>query len=200
MPIGTGRRGRQGFQSINPSRVAGGTFLGSARCLKIAASWQLRAACRSGPKGEIAMRLIYLTMSAGLCVVPLCAWAAVSFYDNETLQPLAVSAGEPSAKGDRTQRPFNVALPPNVSVEISGQSTSVITLRDGDGSFLYQVDSVNRTTIIAKRTERTGPIPATARDAISQPVIALPLPDGCESAFSHYAAPNRAHVIGRCIS
>jgi hypothetical protein len=26
------------------------------------------------------------------------------------------------------------------------------------------------------------------------------MPDGCEGAFSPYAAPRMAHVIGRCIS
>ena len=145
------------------------------------------------------MRLIY-TMMAGLCVVPLCAWAGVSFYDDDALQPVVVSAVEKIAKGDLTKRPFDVGAAPNFSIDIAEQSTSRITLRDRDGSLLYQLDPANRTTIIGKRTERAGTAPARARDPISQPVISLPLPEGCESAFSPYAAPNRAHVLGRCIS
>jgi hypothetical protein len=145
------------------------------------------------------MRLMYLMISAGLCVVPLCAWGAVSFYDDGALQPVASHTVERATKGDRTVRPFNVGAPP-VSVEIAGQSNPTITVRDRDGSLLYQVDPANRMMIVAKRTNRTRPIAVTSEHTTSQPVISLPLPDGCESAFSPYAAPNRAHVIGRCIS
>jgi hypothetical protein len=143
------------------------------------------------------MRFAYLTISAGLCAVPLCAWAGVSFYDDGTAKPVA-SAVESTPKGDRTLRPFNVGI--SVFVEITGQSNSAITVRDRDGSLIYQVDPANRMTIVAKRTDRTRPIAVTPQDATSQPVILLPLPDGCESAFSPYAAPNRTHVVGRCIS
>jgi hypothetical protein len=145
------------------------------------------------------MRLMYLMISAGLCVVPLCAWGAVSFYDDGVLQPVASYTVERAAKGNRTLRAFNVGTAA-VSVEFAGQSNSAITVRDRDGSVLYQVDPADRMTIVAKRTNQTRPIAVTSQDATNQPVISLPLPDGCESAFSPYAAPNRAHVIGHCIS
>jgi hypothetical protein len=146
------------------------------------------------------MRIIYLTVSAGLCVVPLCAWAGVSFYDHG-VTPVASSTVERATKGDRTQRAFNVGTPA-FSVEFAGQPYSTVTVRDRDGSLLYQVDPDNRMTIVAKRTDRTRAIPATSQHATDQenPVIVLPLPEGCESAFSPYAAPSSAHVIGRCIS
>ena len=146
------------------------------------------------------MRLVYLTISAGLCVIPLCAWAGVNFYDDGAAQPVS-STVESTPKGDRTRRPFNVGMLA-VSLEITGQSNSAITVRDRDGSLLYRVDPANRMTVVTKQTDRPRAIPATSQDTTNQekPVIASPLPDGCESAFSPYAAPNRAHVIGRCIS
>jgi hypothetical protein len=89
----------------------------------------------------------------------------------------------------------------SVEIEITGQSNSAITVRDRDGSLLYRVDPANRMTVVAKRTDRPRAIPATSEDTTSREKPARsPLPDGCESAFSPYAAPNRAHVIGRCIS
>jgi hypothetical protein len=146
------------------------------------------------------MRLICFTISAGLCVVPLCAWGLVSLCGDSALQTAASHQVERATTGDRTQHPFNVGMPA-FSVEIAGQSDSTITVRDRDGSLLYRVDPANRTTIVAKRENRTRPIAVTLQDATSQqPIISLPLPDGCESAFSPYAAPNKAHVIGRCIS
>jgi hypothetical protein len=130
------------------------------------------------------MRIIYLTMWAGLCVS---AYAGVDLYVDGVLRQEASLTVERATKGDRTLRPFNVGMPA-VSAEIAGQSHSAVTVRDRDGS-------LNRLTIVAKAKGRTRDVPATV-----QPTIALPLPDGCESAFSPYASPDRANVIGRCIS
>jgi len=154
------------------------------------------------------MRVLY-PIIAGLCIVPLCAWAGAGFYNDgvpglvafERVAPsrqIAPSRVEtfPSVRGikqDRTVRPFNLGMPA-VSIEISGHSNSAITVRDRDGSLLYQVDPATRTTIVAKRMGRGQPALA------SQPATSLRLPDGCESPFSPYAAPNKANVIGRCIS
>ena len=145
------------------------------------------------------MRL-YLTISAGLCAVPLCAWAAV-FSDGRAPQSVAPSTMERAAKGDRTLAPFNVGSP-GVSVEMADQPNSAITVRDRDGSMIYRVDPAKRTTTVAKRTNHNRAIPATPHGASKQvnPVTLLPLPEGCESAFSPYAAPEMALVIGRCIS
>jgi hypothetical protein len=85
-------------------------------------------------------------------------------------------------------------------VEIEAQPNSAITVRNPDGSLIYQIDPTNRMTIVAKRTGRTHSIPATSATPQEMPAISLPLPEGCEGAFSPYAAPDKAHIIGRCIS
>jgi hypothetical protein len=141
-----------------------------------------------------------LTISAGLCAIPLCAWAAV-FSDGWMPQSVAPSMIERAAKGDRTLAPFNVGSP-GVSVEIADQPNSAITVRDQGGSMIYRIDPANRTTTVAKRTNQDRAIPGSSNGASKQinPVNLLPLPEGCESAFSPYAAPEMALVIGRCIS
>jgi hypothetical protein len=140
------------------------------------------------------VRLIHLTICAGFCVAPLCAWA---FHSDLPPQSWAPSTVERAIKGDRTLAPFGVGVP-GVPVEIEAQPNSAITVPDG--SLIYQVDPANRMTIVAKRTGRTRPILATSATTPEMPAMSLPLPEGCESAFSPYAAPDRAHVIGRCIS
>jgi hypothetical protein len=141
-----------------------------------------------------------LTISAGLCAIPLCAWAAV-FSDGWTPQSVATSTVERAAKGDRTLAPFNVGSP-GVSVEIADPLSSTITVRDRGGSMIYRIDPAERTTTVAKRTNQNRAIPANSNGASKQvnPVNLLPLPEGCESAFSPYAAPEMALVVGRCIS
>jgi hypothetical protein len=99
-----------------------------------------------------------------------------------------------TGKRDRMLPPFNLGMPA-VSVEISGQSNSAVKMRDRDGSLLYQVDAANRTTTVAKRTGRSRPTLT-----MQAPIISVPLPDGCDGAFSPYAAPDKARVIGHCIS
>jgi hypothetical protein len=146
------------------------------------------------------MRLIHLTICGGLCGIPLGALAA-AFHDEFTphsSQSTTPSSVEGSTKGNRTLAPFNVGVP-GVSVEIAGQPNFAITVRDPGGNLIYQVDPANRLTIVAKRTGRTRAIPQMSTTQ-EMPGIPLPLPEGCEGAFSPYAAPDRAHVIGRCIS
>jgi hypothetical protein len=151
-------------------------------------------------KGEIAMRLIHLTISAGLCAIPLCAWAG-ALSDDRAPPSVAQSTVERAVKGDRALVPFDVGSP-GVSVEIADQPNSAITVRDRDGSLIYRIDPAKRTTTVAKRTNHNRAVPATPHGASRQvnPVNLLPLPEGCESAFSPYAAPDKALVIGRCIS
>jgi hypothetical protein len=141
-----------------------------------------------------------LTISAGLCGIPLCAWAAV-FPDGWTPQSVHPSTIERAAKGNRTLAPFHVGGP-GVSVEIADQPNSAITVRDQGGRMIYRIDPAKRTTTIAKRTNQDRATPTSPNGASKQinPVNLLPLPEGCESAFSPYAAPEMALVIGRCIS
>jgi hypothetical protein len=153
---------------------------------------------QAGIKRGSAMRLAHLTICAGVCAVPLCAWASV-FHSDLAPQPFAPSTVERATKGDRTLVPFGVGVP-GVSVEIGAQPNSAITVRNPDGSLIYQIDPATRMTIVAKRTGRTHSIPATSAPPKETPAISLPLPEGCEGAFSPYAAPDKAHVIGRCIS
>jgi hypothetical protein len=143
---------------------------------------------------------VSLTISAGLCTIPLCAWAAV-FSDGWTPQSVAPSTVERAAKGDRTLAPFNLGSP-GVSVEIADQPNSTITVRDQGGSMIYRIDPAKHTTTVAKRTNQDRATPAGPNGASKQitPANLLPLPEGCESVFSPYAAPEMALVIGRCIS
>lgn len=144
------------------------------------------------------MRSIYYAMSATVCAIPLCAWAAFHAIPAHAVTLSLQSVSEAvSAKGDRTVSPFNVGNP-SVSVELSDHPQTVITIRDPNGSLLYQVDPAARTTTVAKRAGRAVPTPVTS--SVNAPLVRLPLPDGCESAFSPYAAPDKADVIGRCIS
>ncbi len=98
--------------------------------------------------------------------------------------------------------PFNIGAP-GVSVELADQPRSAFTVRDRDGSLIYRIDPAARTTTVGKRTGHgsTRPVAsAPASSPVSTPSVRLPLPEGCEGAFSPYAAPDKADVIGRCIS
>jgi hypothetical protein len=105
---------------------------------------------------------------------------------------------ERAAKGNLTLAPFNVGRRGGY-VEIADQPNSAITISDRDGSISYGIDPANRTTTAAKRTNHNRATPHGASKQ-ENPVNLLPLPEGCESAFSPYAAPEMALVIGRCIS
>jgi hypothetical protein len=167
-----------------------------------------------GSKRESPMRLAYLMISAGVCAIPLCAWAVASIYAGSVAsisepQSAAPVVVERAHKSDRLVHPFNVggAEMPVISVDVAGRLDAAITVRAGDGRMLYQVDPENHTTVIAKRMmERTRPAPAPPHDTAlpGKPVLSSPpdreLPDGCEGAFSPYAAPSMARVIGRCVS
>jgi hypothetical protein len=96
-------------------------------------------------------------------------------------------------KGDRLthlKAPRDVG--PSISVELSGRSDVVI--RDRAGNILFAVDNAARATTIAKQAGQSAP----AQKAKSPAEIDLP--DGCEGAFSPYAEPSKARIIGRCMS
>jgi hypothetical protein len=155
------------------------------------------------------MRLAYQLISAAICAIPLGAWAGASLYSSapraDGFVPPA-AAVERSHKGSLLARPFgrSGAEIPIVEVEVNGRLDAAITLRDRDGQVLYRADPINHITTVAKRatSSRTVPVaPATEPESTTpkaSPESAMP--DGCEGAFSPYAAPRMAHVIGRCIS
>jgi len=154
------------------------------------------------------MRLAYQLIPAAICAIPLGAWAGASLYSGATrtdgfAPPTA--AVERSHKGSLLARPFGRSGVdvPVVEVEVNGRLDAAITLRDRDGQVLYRADPVNHVTTVAKRatSARTVPAPPTTEPESTTPPKAAPeMPDGCEGAFSPYAAPRMAHVIGRCIS
>jgi hypothetical protein len=70
---------------------------------------------------------------------------------------------------------------------------------------LYRLDPAERMTIVAKRMVRTLVVPRPSGHGVAPPQPASSdatreLPDGCEGAFSPYAEPSMANVIGRCVS
>ena len=152
------------------------------------------------------MRLAYQLIPAAICAIPLGAWAGASLYSSapraDGLAP-AASSVERSHKGSLVARPFGrsgVDIP-IVEVEVNGRLDAAITLRDRDGQVLYRTDPINHVTTVAKRAAsgRTVTAPPATEPESTTPK-APEMPDGCEGAFSPYAAPRMAHVIGRCIS
>jgi hypothetical protein len=105
------------------------------------------------------------------------------------LQPQSVDR---ALKGDRLTH-YRTAkdAAPSISVEMSGRSDVVI--RDKAGNILFAVDNAARATTIGKQSGRTTPALKTAPSAED-------LPAGCEAAFSPYAEPSKARIIGRCMS
>jgi hypothetical protein len=80
----------------------------------------------------------------------------------------------------------------SISVELPG--TSDIVIRDGAGNTLFAVNNAARATTIAKQRDRSAPAPKANQ------AIELDFSPGCESAFSPYAEPSKARIIGRCMS
>jgi hypothetical protein len=153
------------------------------------------------------MRVFYLTVTAGLCVVASCAWAGVSLREGgvarQTQPPPPSTAVERMHKADRIGGASHVrgAVVPAFSIETANSLESTVTLRDSNGSILYQVSPTDRTTTVAKRAAQR-PILSESRESVSpsQAATVEKMPDGCESAFSPYVAPRMANVIGRCVS
>jgi hypothetical protein len=153
------------------------------------------------------MRMVYLTVTAGLCAVASCAWAGVSFREGGATQntrpPPLSTAVERIHKTDRMGGASDVrgAVVPAFTIETANSLVSTVTLRDSNGSILYQVSPLDRTTTVAKRAAQR-PIHSESRAPVSplQSATVDKMPDGCESAFSPYVAPRMANVIGRCVS
>jgi hypothetical protein len=109
-----------------------------------------------------------------------------------------VNASEPQSverlhKGDlltRSRVPKDAAS--SISVELSGRSDVVI--RDRAGNILFAVDNAAQATTIAKQSRGNTPALKT------NPPAEADLPAGCEGAFSAYAEPSKARIIGRCMS
>jgi hypothetical protein len=122
------------------------------------------------------------------------------------LTPFAVGV-ERANKTDRMVGAFNVRREflPAISVEVTGKSDAVVTVRGRDGRMLYRLDPAERVTIVAKRMMQPTTAPRTSGRGLAprEPASSdatRELPDGCEGAFSPYVEPGMANVIGRCVS
>jgi hypothetical protein len=150
------------------------------------------------------MRLAFQVIPAVICAIPLGAWAGASLYSGAPRidDPVQVAASiERAHKGSQIVRPFGTgADAPLVDVEVNGRLDVAITLRDRDGQVIYRADPVNHVTTMAKRGAGRKPAAPVAREPETKAAPHEAMPDGCEGAFSPYAAPRMAHVIGRCIS
>jgi hypothetical protein len=97
-----------------------------------------------------------------------------------------------SHKGDRVANGKTfTAADSRISIQMTG--TSDVVVRDRDGNILFAVDNAARATTVAKQSARAGPSPGAK-------AVEKELPDGCEGAFSPYAEPSKARIIGRCVS
>jgi hypothetical protein len=153
------------------------------------------------------MRLAFQLIPAVICAIPLGAWAGASLYASvPRADDFAPAAVERAHKSSLLVRPFGKtgAEVPVVEIEVNGRLDAAITLRDRDGQVLFRADPVNHVTTVAKRTTARRAVNApTAAEPETTPPTAAPevaMPEGCEGAFSPYAAPRMANVIGRCIS
>jgi hypothetical protein len=105
-------------------------------------------------------------------------------------QPLSVDRAR---KGDRlTHSKVAKDADSSISVEMSGRSDVVI--RDRAGNILFAVDNAARATTVGKQSGRSIPALKTS------PPTEIDLPAGCEGAFSPYAEPSKAKIVGRCMS
>jgi hypothetical protein len=150
------------------------------------------------------MRLAFQVIPAVICAIPLGAWAGASLYSGAPRidDPVQVAASvERAHKGSQIVRPFGTgADAPMIDVEVNGRLDAAITLRDRDGQVIYRADPVNHVTTMAKRGAGRKPTAPVAREPETKAPPHEAMPDGCEGAFSPYAQPRMAHVIGRCIS
>ena len=166
------------------------------------------------------MRSACVMTSAGISLAALCVWVGASLYganaapeagNAEAALSMAPSMVDRTHRSDRI-KPSVVSVGDLAgaidtgfaSVEVAGQLASAIVIRDQYGRLLYSMDPATQTTVIAKRPMTYGrslpPKNRETADRKSSPSPSVELPDGCEGAFSPYAAPKMAHVIGRCIS
>jgi len=161
------------------------------------------------------MRSASLLMTVGAFTAPVCIWVGANLYGaNGSTEP--ENRVPPWATIERTHKSDRlvsfVKTAANTSgltdsafaaIEVAGPLASAIVVRDQNGRVLYSADPATRTTLIAKRPISPAALPLAKDRDSPDPKEASPpdeIPEGCEGAFSPYAAPRMARVIGRCIS
>jgi hypothetical protein len=136
-----------------------------------------------------------LYSAAALFIAVATSASTPSSYLFAVHQPQTVDR---ALKGDRlTHSKSAKDAGSSISVEMSGKSDVVI--RDRAGNILFAVDNSARATTVGKPTigKQSGggdPVLKTNRP------VEMDLPTGCEGAFSPYAEPSKAKIIGRCMS
>jgi hypothetical protein len=121
------------------------------------------------------------------------ATSAYSISSSREAQEFFPATIERTLKGDRLTHSTNVSGPSNsIAVDLSG--TSDVVVRDPDGNIMFAVSHSARTTTVGKQRSRRLTFPTKPAAEEKE------LPDGCEGAFSPYVEPDRAHIIGRCVS
>jgi hypothetical protein len=133
---------------------------------------------------------------AGFCSTALLiglATSASSTSSSREAQELISATIERTLKGDRLTHSTNIAGPSN-STAIDLFGTSDVVVRDAAGNILFAVNHSARTTTVGKQRSRRVTFPARPAAEGKE------LPDGCEGAFSPYVEPDKAHIIGRCVS
>jgi hypothetical protein len=147
-----------------------------------------------GTGDEMFIRRIGCTaLIAGFCsiAVSLIGVATSASSTSKSLQFEPLASVERAGKSDCLTH-VKGSAGGAIAVELTG--TSNVVIRDREGNILFAVDHAARTTTVGKQRKRGA---TTSREV---PGVVKSLPDGCEGAFSPYADPARAHVIGRCVS
>jgi hypothetical protein len=137
-------------------------------------------------RGVVALTALY---SAAALFIAVATSASTPSSHVNVHQPQSVDR---LYKGDLLIRSKAKDAPSSISVELSGRSDVVI--RDRAGNILFAVDNAAKATIIAKQSRPSAP------SLKAHPPADVDLPDGCERAFSPYAEPAKARIIGRCMS
>jgi hypothetical protein len=143
-------------------------------------------------------RICSVVMRAGLfSVAVLFVAVATSASTTPSSSHVAVDQAhsvDRSHKGDRlTPSKAFTSAGSSIAVELSGKSDLVIHNREGN--ILFAVDNAARRTTIAKQSSRSAARPYKVTTPPERD-----LPEGCEGAFSSYAEPSKARIVGRCVS
>jgi hypothetical protein len=132
--------------------------------------------------------------SAGLLLVGVATSASSPSFSppkSRLVEP-PTSTVERSHKGDRLMH-FQTSGGASYSIAVEVTATSNVIVRDKGGNILFAVDQSSRTTTVGKQIKRRAVVPGPGE-------AERELPDGCEGAFSPYAEPSKARIIGRCVS
>jgi hypothetical protein len=134
-------------------------------------------------------------------VIALCAAAVMLIaegtsalsHPSQKALPASSVVVDRTAKSDRLVRWSGSQGSTNaVTIELSVPSNVIV--RDRWGNILFAVDHSSRVTTVGKQGGGRATVPEVPGEAQK------PLPEGCEGAFSPYAEPSKAHILGRCLS